>query len=105
VVLVDTGSSGSLGPIISGLYSLDIGGVLVKTVRSLLEAHQRAGLPFHPPSGPEFEARRATLPRRGIRTIGSERYLLLFSDASQAVYTAADVRRISEASSTSNTLV
>jgi putative hydrolase of the HAD superfamily len=76
----------------------DLGGVLVQAVRSFVEAHERAGLPFPPPSGPEFEARRAALPRRGTGAIDSERYFTLFASASQGVYTAADVRRISEAS-------
>ena len=47
-MLVETGSSGILGAIISVLYSLCIGGVLMRAVRSFLKAHQRAGLPFPP---------------------------------------------------------
>jgi putative hydrolase of the HAD superfamily len=80
------------------LVVFDIGGVLVKAVRSFEEAHERAGLPFPLPGGPEFEAKRAALPRRGTGAIDSERYYMLFADASQGVYTAADVRKISEAS-------
>ena len=80
------------------LVVFDIGGVLVKTVQSFEEAHQHAGLPFPPPSGPKFEARRAALPRRGTGAIDSEKYYPLFADASQGIYTAGDVRRISEAS-------
>jgi glucose-1-phosphatase len=80
------------------LIVFDIGGVLVKAVRSFVEGHERAGLPFPPPSGPEFEAKRSLLPRRGIGAIDSERYYALFADASQGVYTEADVRKISEAS-------
>ena len=63
-----------------------------------VEAHESAGLPFPPPSGPEFEARLAALPRRGNDTVDSARYFAVFADASQGVYTAADVRRISDAS-------
>ena len=80
------------------LVVFDLGGVLVKAVRTFVEGHERAGLPFPPASGFEFEARRAALPRQGTGAIDSERYFLLFADASQGVYTAADVRRISEAS-------
>ena len=80
------------------LVIFDLGGVLVKAVRSSVEAHERAGLPFPPPSGPEFEARRAALPRQGNGTVHSAQYFTLFADASQGVYTAADVRRISDAS-------
>ena len=80
------------------LVVFDLGGVLVKAVRSWVEGHERAGLPFPPPSGPEFEARRAALPRQGNGTVDSARYFALFADASQGVYTAADVRRISDAS-------
>jgi len=80
------------------LVVFDIGGVLVNTVRSFEEAHERVGLPFPPPSDPEFEARSAAIPRRGIGAIYSERYFMLFADASRGVYTAAEVRRISEAS-------
>ena len=80
------------------LVVFDLGGVLVQTVRSWVEAHERAGLPFPPPSGPEFEARVEALPRQGNGTVESARYFELFADASQGVYTAADVRRISDAS-------
>ena len=76
----------------------DLDGVLVQAVRSFVEGHERAGLAFPPPSGPEFEARRAALPRRSDGTVDSTRYFTLFADASRGVYTAADVRRISDAS-------
>ena len=67
------------------LVVFDLGGVLVQIVRSWAEAHERAGLSFPPPSASEFEARRAALPRHdnGIDD--------------QGVYTAEDVRRMSDA--------
>ena len=80
------------------LVVFDLGGVLVQAARSWVEAHECAGLPFPPPSGPEFEARLGALPRRGNGTIDSARCFVLFADASQGVYTAADARRISDAS-------
>ncbi len=67
------------------LVVFDLGGVLVQIVRSWAEAHARAGLPFPPPSDPEFEVKRATMTRQGHD----------FDD--QGVYTAEDVRRMSDA--------
>jgi len=80
------------------LVVFDLGGVLVQAVQSWREAHQRAGLPGLPPSGPEFEARLAALPRRSTGAIDSERYFELFAEASAGVYSVADVRAIDAAS-------
>ncbi len=79
------------------LVVFDLGGVLVQTVRSWEEAHERAGLPFPPPSDPEYGARLKKLPRLGNGSVDSARYFALVAEASQGVYTADDVWRISDA--------
>ena len=65
------------------LVVFDLGGVLVRIARSWREAHERAGLPFRPPSDPELEVRRTTQPQHDADD--------------QGAYTRADVRRMIDA--------
>lgn len=76
----------------------DIGGVLVQAVQTWVEAAQRAGISFSPSWLQQFEAKLQTLPRRGIGAIDSERYFMLFAEASDGILTPDDARRINDAS-------
>jgi FMN phosphatase YigB (HAD superfamily) len=80
------------------LVVFDLGGVLVRIVRSWTEAHARAGLPSHPiTESAEFAARRAELAHAyGVAALTADAYLAAVAEASRGVYTPADVRRILE---------
>lgn len=80
------------------LVVFDIGGVLVEAAQTWVEAAQRVGFSFSPSWLQQFEARLQTLPRRGVGAIDSERYFMLFAEASDGLFTPDDARRISDAS-------
>ena len=77
------------------LVIFDLGGVLVRHVRSWAEGHERAGLPADPPDHPDFEAGRRVLSARHQRgDLPSERYFEEVAALSDGVYTASAVRAI-----------
>lgn len=80
------------------LVVFDIGGVLVQAGRTWADDLKRAGFSLSPTWLGQFEARLRTLPRRSVGAIDSERYHLLFAEASDGVFTPEDARRITEAS-------
>ena len=79
------------------LVVFDIGGVLVELARFWDGAAELAGLPFPGASRDAFDARVAALPSRDRGAVDSESYYVLFAEASEGVYSAADAARIDAA--------
>lgn len=80
------------------LVVFDVGGVLVQAGRTWLEDAERAGFHVSPVELTQLEERTRALPRRTTGMIDSERYFVLFAEASGGAYTIDDARRISRAS-------
>ena len=66
--------------------------------RTLAQDIERAGFSLAPSWLEQFEARLQLLPRRSVGAIDNERFLTLFAEASEGVFTLDDARRISDAS-------
>ena len=80
------------------LVVFDLGGVLIRIVRSWAEGHERAGLPGAPPDDPEFELERRELSRRQTRgDLASAEYCRLVAQLSGGGYGPAAVAAIHEA--------
>ena len=80
------------------LVVFDIGSVLVQCGRTLAEDIAQAGFSVPPSWLEQFETRLQPLPRRSIGAIDNERFLALFAEASEGVFTLDDAQRISDAS-------
>jgi FMN phosphatase YigB (HAD superfamily) len=80
------------------LVVFDVGSVLVRAGRSWPEDAARAGYEVSPAQWAELRQRLDALPQRSTGAIGSERYFALAEEAVGGRFTAADFRRVSEAS-------
>src|SRR5262245_10756673 len=80
------------------LVVFDLGGVLIQTSRTWMESAERAGLPYPAERLEAFQARLETMPRRDLGAIESDQFYERFAELSEGVYTASDVKRISDAS-------
>ena len=77
------------------LVVFDLSGVLVETVGSWADGHERAGIAGDPPADADFEPRRLELSERRQRgELAVAEYYRLVADASGGVYSAGDVEAV-----------
>ena len=80
------------------LVVFDLSGVLVETVSSWADGHQRAGVPGDPPADPDFEPRRLELSTQRQRgELAPADYCRLVAELSGGAYGAAEVEAIHRA--------
>jgi len=78
------------------LMVFDVGSVLIRCGRSLAEDIEQAGFSVTAEWVAAFEKRLKSLPRRSVGAIGNARYMPLFVEASDGVFTLEDAQRISD---------
>ena len=78
------------------LVVFDLGGVMVRIVRSWGDAHEAAGLePERVPTSERFESERSRLAHAyQTGAVGTDDYFAAMADASGGAYTADEIRRV-----------